>query len=286
MGTCTKRRRATDYGAITLYGRAFNPIRLTHRFITPAGPVGTRTTRPTTPRPQPPTGITRPRFSHHPLSLATTHGISFPAGTEMFHFPAYPPAKTGDRPQQRPGCPIRKPSDQSPLGGSPRPIAARHVLHRSRAPRHPPQAPKDSHTRPPPASNEKPDDTSSLTITKRSQQQTGEHQPPNKGRRQPAKSTAETNPKTRGRPPLASTIQFSTDHTPHQPRNQPHRRNRRRRGADHEVAVREPKSMPTPLHKTMKESFHTRTRTTPTQPTGGKPAIRDKHRQTGGKKTP
>ena len=28
-----------------------------------------------------------------PLSLATTHGISFPAGTEMFHFPAYPPQK-------------------------------------------------------------------------------------------------------------------------------------------------------------------------------------------------
>lgn len=28
-----------------------------------------------------------------PLSLATTHGISFPAGTEMFHFPAYPPHK-------------------------------------------------------------------------------------------------------------------------------------------------------------------------------------------------
>ena len=29
----------------------------------------------------------------HPLSLATTHGVSFPAGTEMFHFPAYPPPK-------------------------------------------------------------------------------------------------------------------------------------------------------------------------------------------------
>lgn len=28
-----------------------------------------------------------------PLSLATTHGISFPAGTEMFHFPALPPHK-------------------------------------------------------------------------------------------------------------------------------------------------------------------------------------------------
>ena len=25
-----------------------------------------------------------------PLSLATTHGVSLPAGTEMFHFPAYP----------------------------------------------------------------------------------------------------------------------------------------------------------------------------------------------------
>lgn len=28
----------------------------------------------------------------HPLPLATTHGISTPAGTEMFHFPASPPA--------------------------------------------------------------------------------------------------------------------------------------------------------------------------------------------------
>ena len=34
-----------------------------------------------------------------PLSLATTHGISFPAGTEMFHFPAYPPHhRCGDSP--------------------------------------------------------------------------------------------------------------------------------------------------------------------------------------------
>lgn len=33
---------------------------------------------------------TRPVWPH-PLSLATTHGISLPAGTEMFHFPAFPP---------------------------------------------------------------------------------------------------------------------------------------------------------------------------------------------------
>ena len=28
-----------------------------------------------------------------PLSLATTHGVSLPAGTEMFHFPAFPSLK-------------------------------------------------------------------------------------------------------------------------------------------------------------------------------------------------
>ena len=39
-----------------------------------------------------------------------------------------------------PGCPIRKPSDQSLLGGSPKFIAAIHVLHRSLVPRHPPYA--------------------------------------------------------------------------------------------------------------------------------------------------
>lgn len=48
-------------------------------------------TRPTTPHTQPLPGITRTRFNHHPISLATTHGISSPTGTEMFHFPASPP---------------------------------------------------------------------------------------------------------------------------------------------------------------------------------------------------
>ena len=51
-------------------------------------------THPTTPHTQPLPGITRTRFSHHPLSLTTTQGItilfSLPTGTEMFHFPASP----------------------------------------------------------------------------------------------------------------------------------------------------------------------------------------------------
>lgn len=48
---------------------------------------------------------THARFSHHPLSLATTHGVSSPAGTEMFHFPAYPPRKTRCQPMTAGGLP-------------------------------------------------------------------------------------------------------------------------------------------------------------------------------------
>ena len=38
-----------------------------------------------------PDGYHAPMVWSDPLSLATTHGVSLPAGTEMFHFPAYPP---------------------------------------------------------------------------------------------------------------------------------------------------------------------------------------------------
>ena len=62
MGDATGRRRTFGYGAITLCGREFNPVRLERRFITPAGPVGARTRDPATPHAQPPTGITRTRF--------------------------------------------------------------------------------------------------------------------------------------------------------------------------------------------------------------------------------
>ena len=87
----TRRRHAFAYGAITHCGQASKPVRPARRFITPPRRSGNGTHAPTTPHAQPPEGITRTRFSHPPLSLATTHGMSFPAGTEMFHFPAYPP---------------------------------------------------------------------------------------------------------------------------------------------------------------------------------------------------
>ena len=52
------------------------PLRLTQRFITSARAGGPEKKRPTTPHTQPPPGITCTRFSHPPLSLATTHGIT------------------------------------------------------------------------------------------------------------------------------------------------------------------------------------------------------------------
>ena len=52
------------------------PLHLTQRFITFALAGGPEKKRPTTPHTQPPPGITCLRFSHPPLSLATTHGIT------------------------------------------------------------------------------------------------------------------------------------------------------------------------------------------------------------------
>src|ERR1700754_144932 len=52
------------------------PLRLTHCFITAGQAGGPDKKRPTTPHTQPPPGITCARFSHPPLSLATTHGIT------------------------------------------------------------------------------------------------------------------------------------------------------------------------------------------------------------------
>ena len=71
--------------------------------------------------------------------------ISLPSGTEMFHFPEFASydlciQSKDDQTLLWPGCPIRKSPDQSLLDGSPRLIAAFHVLLRLLTPRHPPYA--------------------------------------------------------------------------------------------------------------------------------------------------
>ena len=104
-----------------------------------AGPSGAGKRDPSTPRAQPPTGITRARFGLIRFRSPLLTEYRFPAGTEMFHFPAYPRTRRY-RPMTAGGFPIRKSSDQSPVGGSPRHIAASNVLHRSCLPRHPPYA--------------------------------------------------------------------------------------------------------------------------------------------------
>ena len=89
--------RAADwrcgYGTHTLSGRPFKAVRL-HHCTTP--PTAGRQSKqdPTTPCAQPLPGITHARFGpirvRSPL-LTESLLFSLPAGTEMFHFPAFPP---------------------------------------------------------------------------------------------------------------------------------------------------------------------------------------------------
>ena len=81
---------SSAYGGITHYATPSQTIQLPVSTRAPS-PAEEEQNSPTTPHTQPLPSITRTRFNHHPLSLATTHGISSPTGTEMFHFPASPP---------------------------------------------------------------------------------------------------------------------------------------------------------------------------------------------------
>ena len=71
-----------------------NAIRLTTVFITPRQAGRPNNNTPTTPTTQPLPGITRDRFSlirfRSPL-LTESRLFSLPVGTEMFHFPTFPP---------------------------------------------------------------------------------------------------------------------------------------------------------------------------------------------------
>ena len=82
-----------------------------------------------------------------PISLAATFGISviyFPPGTEMVHFPGLAHTRLCiQRAVARvhlAGFPHSEILGSKPACGSPRLIAACHVLHRLLAPRHPPYA--------------------------------------------------------------------------------------------------------------------------------------------------
>ena len=125
------------YVAITLYGRSFQSASTRERIgnSTVAGP-----TTPASPEGE--TGLGYFRF-RSPL-LSESRLISFPPGTEMVHFPGFARVRLWiHRTVQRVylwGFPHSEIPGSKPACGSPRLIAACHVLHRHLPPRHPPCA--------------------------------------------------------------------------------------------------------------------------------------------------
>ena len=90
----TQQTVAYTYGAITLYGPAFQQTSTSRLFSYCPDRRQTTPNGPTTPPTQPLPGITRMRFSllrfRSPL-LSESQLFSLPVGTEMFHFPTFPP---------------------------------------------------------------------------------------------------------------------------------------------------------------------------------------------------
>ena len=128
---------AFAYAAITRYGPAFQRVRLAAGLVT----LLLRALQPPAPRKRGP-GFGLFRF-RSPL-LSESRFLFFPPGTEMVHFPGF--ARTRLWIQRAvaevrsAGFPHSEISGSKPVCGSPKLIAANHVLHRLLAPRHPPYA--------------------------------------------------------------------------------------------------------------------------------------------------
>ena len=132
------------YGAITLYGRPFQTVRLRGGFVTPRRVCGLARQGPPTPDRQRPQALTPARFGLLPFRsplLRESRLLSFPGGTEMFHFPPFASAPKGGYQGITPGgFPHSGIPGSQPATGSPGLIAGSHALHRLPAPRHPPHA--------------------------------------------------------------------------------------------------------------------------------------------------
>ena len=121
------------YGAITLYGQAFQPCSARGWICNSPASLRPRPARPRYPAWATPAGFDTHAVWAPPLSLAATQGIatpalrqerqphrlvllSFPGGTEMFHFPPFASAKEADTGALPPvGFPIRESPDHSLL---------------------------------------------------------------------------------------------------------------------------------------------------------------------------
>ena len=219
--TVIPRRHAYGYGAITLYGQAFNPARLTRRFITRPGPVGDRTHRPATPHAQPPTGITRARFGLVRFRSPLLTEYPFLQVLRCFTSLRTPRKKIAVTAHD--GCrvtPFRNPrikaSSAAPRGIS---LPATSFIGPVCQGIHHTPLQATPHTGEPARPNEhRTTDHQHSAITKRSNKQ------PDPQQRGPGRNTSvqadHDQPPPQGRPrgPLASTLQFSNHHaTPHTP---------------------------------------------------------------------
>ena len=74
-GNDTNRHAVFAYRALTVYGRPSQATSTNHTLL-PTSQIEPERIIPTTPHAQPLPGLTCARFSHPPLSLATTHGIT------------------------------------------------------------------------------------------------------------------------------------------------------------------------------------------------------------------
>ena len=135
-----------DYGAVTLSCRPFQTARLTRNLITSRNPGRGLLRGPMTPLPQRLPPITWKQFRLFPVRsplLRESQLMSFPAGTEMFHFPAFPAQPESAGPkflEQNFQLPHSDIPGSKPARGSPGLFAARYVLRRLLLPRHPPCA--------------------------------------------------------------------------------------------------------------------------------------------------
>ena len=136
------------YRAITFFGRRFHAVPLPPGLVTllmrsynpPILPLAHSRSRGMSKSAESGFGLFRFRSPLLPESLL----FSFPPGTEMVHFPGLARARLWIQRAvvrfYRTGFPHSDIPGSKPACGSPRLIAADHVLHRLLAPRHPPYA--------------------------------------------------------------------------------------------------------------------------------------------------
>ena len=131
-------RTAFAYAAITLFGPAFQRA-------STSGRIGNSTVAgPTTSRAPPKRGAGFGLFRFRSPLLSESRFLFFPPGTEMVHFPGFARARLCIQRAVAEGYSAGFPHSEifgsKPVCGSPKLIAASHVLHRLLAPRHPPYA--------------------------------------------------------------------------------------------------------------------------------------------------